>query len=57
MITTIKQHLGSETQVIYGGSVTADNVQQYIPLCQGALIGGASLDAEGFSRICQLVNS
>ena len=39
--------------VLYGGSVTADNVHRYtsLPGINGVLVGGASLDAESFSRI------
>ncbi|MEY2985178.1 MAG: Triosephosphate isomerase [Cyanobacteriota bacterium] len=37
----------------YGGSVKADNVDEIMaqPEIDGALVGGASLDAEGFARI------
>jgi triosephosphate isomerase len=42
-----------KVRILYGGSVKADNVQQYVelPLCDGVLVGGASLDAEEFARI------
>ena len=38
---------------LYGGSVTADNIQDYVrqPDIDGALVGGASLDAESFAAI------
>jgi triosephosphate isomerase (TIM) len=40
--------------ILYGGSVKPDNVQQLLAADQvdGVLVGGASLDAAGFSRIC-----
>jgi triosephosphate isomerase len=56
MIRLIKRYLGASTRVIYGGSVTAENVRHYVPLCDGALPGGASLDPEGFLALCQRVN-
>ncbi|MSO46144.1 MAG: triose-phosphate isomerase [Acidobacteria bacterium] len=42
------------SHVIYGGSVKADNIAQLIaePDVDGALVGGASLDVQGF---CQIV--
>jgi triosephosphate isomerase len=41
--------------VLYGGSVKADNVGAIMamPDVDGALVGGASLDAEEFTRICR----
>lgn len=43
----IKSVLGSETFVLYGGSVNADNAKEILalPEVSGALIGGASLEA------------
>jgi triosephosphate isomerase len=40
--------------ILYGGSVNADNAASLfsIPLVSGALVGGASLDAEAFAAIC-----
>jgi triosephosphate isomerase (TIM) len=40
-------------QVIYGGSVTADSAADYLglPDIDGLLVGGASLDAQGFNDI------
>ena len=52
--------LGSATtadrvRILYGGSVKPDNVDALMaePDIDGALVGGASLDAEGFTRIVQ----
>ena len=42
-----------KVRILYGGSVKANNVQQYVelPLCDGVLVGGSSLDAEEFAHI------
>jgi triosephosphate isomerase len=42
-----------ETRILYGGSVKADNIDALMaePDLDGALVGGASLDAESFARI------
>jgi triosephosphate isomerase len=42
-----------KVRILYGGSVKAANVQSYVelPLCDGVLVGGASLDAEEFAHI------
>src|SRR5260370_2071120 len=42
-----------KVRILYGGSVNSKNVQQYVelPLCDGALVGGASLDADEFAHI------
>jgi triosephosphate isomerase len=41
------------TRVLYGGSVKPDNAAELLALpdCDGALVGGASLDAEQFAAI------
>jgi triosephosphate isomerase len=45
-----------KVRVLYGGSVNSKNVQQYVelPLCDGVLVGGASLDAEEFAHIVKV---
>jgi triosephosphate isomerase len=45
----------SATRVIYGGSVTPENAAAYFvdPDVDGALVGGASLRAEGFAAIVE----
>jgi triosephosphate isomerase len=45
-----------KVRILYGGSVKAANVQQYVelPLCDGVLVGGASLDAEEFAQIVKV---
>ena len=48
--------LGEQTQLLYGGSVTAENAAQIFAQkdINGALVGGASLQAEQFIKICKL---
>ncbi len=45
------------TRIQYGGSVTPENIQGYAaqPDIDGALVGGASLDPDGFAAICRAV--
>lgn len=47
--------LGETVRILYGGSVKAENAAELFsqPDIDGALVGGASLDAEAFYRICQ----
>ena len=47
--------LGSSTRVLYGGSVKPANAQQLFAMADidGALLGGASLNADEFIAICQ----
>jgi triosephosphate isomerase len=49
----IKSVLGSETAVLYGGSVNAANAHKILALAEvsGALIGGASLEIESMRTI------
>ena len=44
--------------ILYGGSVNANNAADIfaIPKVDGALVGGASLDAEAFAAICTAAN-
>ncbi len=46
---------GEQVRILYGGSVKADNIDSLMaqPNIDGALVGGASLDAESFQRIIQ----
>lgn len=59
----IRKHVGNyidstNTMILYGGSVTADNADQLLsqPDINGALIGGASLKAESFLSIIATAN-
>ncbi|MEP7051138.1 MAG: triose-phosphate isomerase [Pseudomonadota bacterium] len=47
--------LAEVTRILYGGSVKADNAAGLLacPDIDGALVGGAALDAEGFGKIAQ----
>ena len=47
-----------KVRVLYGGSVTAANVESYVelPLCDGCLVGGASLKADEFAQIVRVTN-
>ena len=48
-----------ETRVLYGGSVKPDNAAELLgrPGVDGALVGGASLDATSFSSLCRIAAS
>src|SRR5690606_30864789 len=53
----IREQLGEEggqVRVLYGGSVKSHNARQLFAMADidGALLGGASLDAEEFIKIC-----
>jgi triosephosphate isomerase len=50
------QAVGDRVRVLYGGSVKAANVADLMaqPDVDGALVGGASLDATEFASICRL---
>jgi len=45
--------LAQEMRILYGGSVTADNIAEFMqqPEIDGALVGGASLKADQFLSI------
>jgi triosephosphate isomerase len=45
----------AEAAILYGGSVKASNAAELfaVPEVAGALVGGASLDAEGFAKIVE----
>jgi len=46
---------GSRARILYGGSVNAKNAAELLaePELDGVLVGGASLDADGWVTICQ----
>jgi triosephosphate isomerase len=45
-----------KVRILYGGSVNSANVESYVelPLCDGVLVGGASLDAAEFAHIVKV---
>ena len=47
--------VAANVRILYGGSVKADNIAAMMaqPAIDGALVGGASLDAGEFARICR----
>ena len=47
------ERIANSVRVLYGGSVKPDNVDELMaqPNIDGALVGGASLEAESFARI------
>jgi triosephosphate isomerase len=53
MAETHGQDVADATRVLYGGSVKPDNIHTLMdqPDVDGALVGGASLDAETFAQI------
>lgn len=56
LLATAGQTVAEAVRILYGGSVKAGNVGDIMaqPDVDGALVGGASLDAEEFVRICRL---
>jgi len=56
-LKSVSPELATETAVLYGGSVKADNALGLLA-CEdidGALVGGAALDANGFGKIAAAV--
>ncbi len=51
------QAIAEKVQILYGGSVKPDNAKALfaMPDIDGGLVGGASLDANGFLQICHSV--
>jgi triosephosphate isomerase len=49
------EDLAARTRLLYGGSVKPDNARDLLSCADvdGALVGGASLDAQGFLAIAQ----
>jgi triosephosphate isomerase len=54
-LAALSAELSEKTRVLYGGSVKADNAKELLacPDIDGALVGGASLEAAGFAKIAQ----
>ena len=53
-VAEMNKDIAENLQILYGGSVKADNAQALfsMPDIDGGLIGGASLDANSFLKIC-----
>ncbi len=53
---SLKQKLGNDMEVLYGGSVTSENLRSFLneENISGALIGKASLDPEEFVKIVEV---
>jgi triosephosphate isomerase (TIM) len=53
LLEKISPELAARTRILYGGSVKADNAEGLLGQADidGALVGGASLDAAGFGKI------
>lgn len=51
-------HNGQRTRIIYGGSVSPDNAGELFGSDEidGALVGKACLDPEGFAKICEMAS-
>lgn len=58
MVARIRQYF-STWPIIYGGSVTIENVVGYLGVdgIDGVFVGGASLDAESFAEICNCIGA
>jgi triosephosphate isomerase len=54
-LAALNAELAEKTRILYGGSVKADNAKELLscPDIDGALVGGAALDAAGFAKIAQ----
>ncbi|XXV04482.1 triose-phosphate isomerase [Sorangium sp. So ce1335] len=55
LLAKASEDLASVTRILYGGSVKADNAEGLLGQddIDGALVGGASLDAAGFAKIVE----
>ena len=53
LVSDRSKEAGEQVRILYGGSVKPGNAQELLALpdVDGALVGGASLDAEGFAAI------
>lgn len=55
ILTSDDDTIGNSVRILYGGSVKPSNAEDLfsMPDVDGGLVGGASLDAEGFADICR----
>src|SRR5918912_828524 len=56
LVNSYGAEVADEVRVLYGGSVKSSNVADLVaePDIDGALVGGASLDADEFAKLCAL---
>ena len=56
MIVSLREIVGRETTILYGGSVDYDEAEKFVksPLVDGLLVGGASLHASKFIDIVKI---
>jgi triosephosphate isomerase len=56
LIASRDQAFANEIRIIYGGSLTSQNVCSLLtmPDIDGSLVGRSSLVAEDFSKICEI---
>jgi triosephosphate isomerase len=59
LLLGVSEELAEATKILYGGSVKADNARGLFEAADvdGALVGGASLDAAGFAKIVKAAQS
>jgi triosephosphate isomerase len=55
VLAQASEELAQQTRILYGGSVKADNAEGLLDQADidGALVGGASMDASGFGKIVE----
>lgn len=58
LVTMFDQETADAIRILYGGSVKSSNAKEIMaqPNVDGALVGGASLDADEFAKICDFEN-
>lgn len=56
LAVALKEKYGQDLEVLYGGSVTSENVKSFVAQLNlsGVLVGKASLSAGEFSKICKV---
>lgn len=56
MLAEVDPDLAAQTRILYGGSVKANNAEGLLaqPDIDGALVGGASLEPDGFGKIVEI---
>ncbi len=53
----IREVYGARCSVIYGGSVNAENLSEYLSITDGVLVGGASLQADSFIQMLMIIEN